>query len=561
MNIKEQIEYDLRATFKKMGFDESTAIVSVSAIDICDYQCNACFALGKSQKKSPLEIAKQIAATFRSKTATCEAVPPAFLNFRVTDVALVSQAKQILETNHLPFATQPKRTIFFDYGGANIAKELHVGHLRSPIVGEALKRVFQALGHKTLSDVYLGDWGLQNGLILAELESQKYINDNKFSKTISLDLLNTVYPLASKKKDTDQKFKDRAAEITLLVQQKKQPWFGLWQQLRDTSVTKIRENYNKLNCTFDFYKGESDAQPHVETVIDILKKKKLAYDNDNCLIMDVIREGETAPMPPIILKKYNGGDLYATNDVTTLYYRTKDFNPDEFIYITDARQSLHFEQVFRCVKLGGFVPNATRLTHIGFGTMNGADGKPFKTRAGGTIKFEEVIDLVTQAAAKRIQGEDKSNAPKIGLAALKFSDLSNNVKKDYVFDIDKFTSFEGKTGPYILYTIARINSIFTKNGEQSNNTIHVTDVTRDILIKVLKLADSYAVAAANYTMNGIADAAWALAAAFNVFYANTNILREQDKDIKNKNLSVCELVRVALKQAMHTLAIDIVNEM
>lgn len=565
MNVKQRIEKDLASVFEALGFPKNAATVSVSTIDICDYQCNAAFGLGKEMKKNPLELAREIAAKFASVAATCEAVAPAFLNFKVTDATLAAEMQKILKNRKLPLAETTKRTIFFDYGGANIAKELHVGHLRSPIVGEALKRVFETLGHKTYADVYLGDWGLQNGLILAELELRGTITGGKFSSPVTLDLLNEVYPAASKKKDSDAVFKARADEITLLMQQKKAPWFGLWEQMRTISVAKIRENYDRLNCTFDFFNGESDAQPIVPIVLDILKKKGLAYESDNCLIMDVSKDSDTGPMPPIILQKYNGGDLYATNDVATIFYRSRDFKPDEIIYLVDNRQSLHFEQVFRCAKEGGLLPQSTALTHIGYGTMNGKDGKPFKTRAGGTIKFEEVIGMVTEAALKRLlengRKADAKLAQKIGIAALKFADLSNNVRKDYVFDLEKFTSFDGKTGPYILYTIARINSLLGKSKNEKYASVTVSDITRNVLLKVIKLADSYVAAAANYTLNGIADSAYALAAEFNLFYANTKILNEQNNILRQSYLALCEVVRVALKIALNTLAIEIVDEM
>lgn len=566
MNIKQRIEKDLRSTFKTFGVPEDAAIVSVSTIEICDYQCNAAFGLAKELKKKPLDIANEIAAKFTSAVATCQAVAPAFLNFKVTDKALLDEIQKMTKNGKLPLANVPQRKMFFDYGGANIAKELHVGHLRSPIVGEALKRVFEALGHKTFGDVYLGDWGLQNGLIFAELEERQFIKDGQFTKPLTLDLLNEVYPAASKKKESDAKFKARADEITLLMQQKKAPWFGLWQQMRAISVAKIRENYNKLNCTFDFYNGESDAQPIVPVVLDMLKNKKLAYESDNCLIMDVARETDTGPMPPIILQKYNGGDLYATNDVATIFYRTRDFKPDEIVYITDARQALHFEQVFRCAKFGGLVPSTVTLTHIGYGTMNGNDGKPFKTRAGGTIKLEDVVKLVTESAQKRLKengkNDDKALAEKIGLAALKFADLSNNIRKDYVFDLEKFTSFEGKTGPYILYTIARINSIFKKAGNiQFGEKFEISADTRGTFVKILKLADAYSTAVANYTLNGIVDAAYVLAAEFNLFYAGHKILSEPEETKRHSYLILCDVVRTALIASMNTLAIDVVEEM
>jgi len=564
-NTKQRIEKDLGEAFKALGLAESLANVSVSTVDICDYQCNSAFAIAKELNRKPLDLAKEIAGKFASDIATCEAVAPAFLNFKVKDEALVTEAQKILKSGKLPLASTQMRTVFFDYGGANIAKELHVGHLRSPIVGEALKRVYEALGARTIADVYLGDWGLQNGLILAELELRKVIKNGEFTSPVTLDLLNEVYPAASKKKESDKKFKARADEITLLMQQKQAPWFDLWKQMRKISVEKIKENYDRLGCTFNFYNGESDAQPYVETVLDILKKNSLAYESDNCLIMDVAKDTDTGPMPPIILQKYNGGDLYATNDVATIYYRAKDFKPDEIIYMTDARQTLHFEQVFRCAKGGALLPDTTALTHIGYGTMNGKDGKPFKTRAGGTIKFEDVVNLVTKAAQKRLaengKPETQELAEKIGIAALKFADLSNNVRKDYVFDLEKFTSFEGKTGPYILYTIARINSLIAKDTNKAPSGITISDTTRSIIIKTLKLADAYTVAAVNYTLNGIVDAAYTLAAEFNLFYANTKILTEPDEAKRQSYLALCSLVKTALTLAMNTLAIDVVEEM
>jgi len=539
MNIKQQIELDLQSTFNKLKLDEALAVISVSGTEACDYQCNSAFRLGG------LKAAEKIVQEFKSKVAVATVSPPAFINFTITDEALENYGDVVLQNNKLILQNQKPRTIFFDYGGANIAKELHVGHLRSPIVGEALKRVFAALGHKTLSDVYLGDWGLQNGLILAEMERQELSIED-----MSLDLFNEIYPAASKRKNEDEHFKKRADEITLAVQQKKSPWFDMWKKAREISVSKIRENYDALHCTFDFYNGESDAQPYVDTVLDILKEKKLAYDDNNCLIIDVKTENDTAPMPPVILKKYNGGDLYATNDIATLYYRNKNHSPDEFVYITDNRQSLHFEQVFRVVKMGGLVSPDVKLTHIGFGTMNGADGKPFKTRAGGTIKFDEVIKLVT----------DSAKSKDIGLASLKYADLSNNVKKDYIFDLEKFTSFEGKTGPYILYTIARINSILSKIDFTDGKTKSTKD-TRAILTALCKLADSYPTAATNYTLNGIADASWALANAFNAFYGNVNILKTTCPLMRASHLQLCSLVKLALTQSMDTLAIPVVEKM
>jgi arginyl-tRNA synthetase len=334
------------------------------------------------------------------------------------------------------------------------------------------------------------------------------------------------------------------------LQDKKQPYFSLWQHIHKISVDKIRQNYETLGCTFDTYHGESDAQPYIDTVLEIMKKHG-AYVDDGCLIMDVKTDQDTAPMPPVLLQKANGGDLYATTDIAAIHKRYKAHKPDRFVYIADSRQKLHFEQVFRTVKKSKIVPPNTDLVYVGFGTMNGPDGRPFKTRSGDTIKLEDVFKTVTEAAEEKCK--HKSQAPTVGLAALKFADLSNHVRKDYVFDIEKFTSFEGKTGPYLLYTIARINSIFKK--ATPPNELAITPATRDIVVATVKLADSYTVATETYTLSGIVECAYNLASKFNLLYANENIQNNKN------NLAVARLVKSALVYALDTLAIKYVNEM
>jgi len=546
VNIKLQIEKDFGAP------------VSPSAVDICDYQCNAAFAIAKTEKRAPMDVAREIADKFKSRIATAEAVAPGFVNFKVNEAALETAAQEVLKTGKLPLAKLPAQTVFFDYGGPNIAKELHVGHLRPHIIGEALKRVFQSLGARTIADSFLGDWGLQIGLVIAELEA------SSGKPETTLEMLNEVYPRASARSKTDLAFKARAEEITLRLQQQQQPYYDLWKKIREVSVAKIRENAAALSCTHDTMRGESYAQQYIPEVLEILKQNG-AYTSDNCLVMDVKEDTDTGPMPPILLQKSNGGELYSTSDVATIYYRFRDYRPDEFIYVNDARQELHMRQVFRCAKRGNLVAPGTRLTHVSFGTMNGKDGKPFKTRAGGTIRFEDIINLVTEAAQKRLAENGKAENPglaqKIGIAALKFADLSNHVRKDYIFDLEKFTSFEGKTGPYILYTIARIKSLLAKSKDEKQSGTVVSGITRNLVMKVIKLADCYPAAAANYTLNGIADSAFALAAEFNLFYACTKILAEPDTRKRQGYLALCKIIKNALEFSMDTLAIDVVEEM
>ena len=544
MNIKEQLEKDLGN------------LVSASSIDGCDYQCNAAFQIAKQEKTSPLQIAERIASNFKSKIATATVSPPGFVNFAITDSTLETTANNILKTGKLPLAKQTHRTIFFDYGGANVAKELHIGHLRPPIIGEALKRTFMAFGHKTVSDTFLGDWGLQMGLVLAQLMDEGYIKGDKFVKEVTLDTFNVLYPAASARSKTEPDFRARCEEITVKLQRKEQPYFDLWKHIRKISADKIQQNYLTLGCTFDTYNGESHAQPYIEQVL-ALARKNGAYESDGCLILDVKTDTDTGPMPPIMLKKSNEGDLYATTDLATVFYRYNDHQPDEFIYVADARQELHFEQVFRAAKQIRAVSPNTKFKHASCGTMNGLDGKPFKTRAGGIIKLEDIINLVTEAAMKRLTRGAHDQAQKIGLAALKFADLSNNVRKDYVFDVDKFTAFEGKTGPYLLYTVARINSILKKTSaaNATKGELTVTDKNRKIIMSIIKLADSYNLATQNYTLNGIIDATYEVAAAFNLFYS-------QEKIADNENhLALARLVRMSLLFALDTLAIQPVDEM
>ncbi|MCL2569576.1 MAG: arginine--tRNA ligase [Firmicutes bacterium] len=578
MNIKTQIEKELQAVFKALGFDERFATINTSQVGDADYQCNACFQIAKMIGKAPYDVAVEIADVFKhdSKIVDAEPSKPGFVNFFIIERELERIANFVLKKNQLPLAPQDKQTIFFDYGGANIAKELHAGHLRSPVIGEALKRTHMAFGHKAISCTYLGDWGLQIGLVIAECEFGGIIRDGKFKREITLDLLNEIYPNASKRKDVDPTFKKRAEDITVKTQNLEQPYYGMWQELWRVSVNKIRENYLALGCTFDFYNGESHAEPYVDIIMKMLEP--LSYIDKDCVMINVAEKGEHIPLPrkvgepqryenpfpPVILKKGNGGDLYSTSDVATIYYRYNNHKPDRFIYVTDFRQELHFRQVFRIAKKGNIVPENIQFTHVGYGAMTGSDGKPFKTRAGGTIKLDDIINLVTDASKKRLEesGRDtnQDTARKIGIAALKFADLSNNVRRDFMFDIDKFTSFEGRTGPYILYTIARINSIFEKAKVKpktikfDTTDLHVVAIVK----KIIRLTDAYTATTQTLSLNSLTDATYELAGAFNNFYSNNQIIGSS----KEKTyLALCLLVKQSLEIALNTLAIEVVESM
>ncbi len=543
MNLKQILEQHLQQI-------EPTATLSVS--EKADFQCNTAFALAKQKHCNPAEIASQIAEKWnqQARDIAVASTVGGFINFQITNQQLSKIAQDVTQNHRLPLAEQKPRTIFFDYGGANIAKELHIGHLRSPIIGEALKRVFQAFGHKTIAGVYLGDWGLQMGLVIASIIEQGIdVHD------VTLAMLGEIYPAASKRKNVDKEFYERAAMVTAKLQNFEEPYYSMWKVLRVLSVDQIQKNYDKLNCTFDLYDGESTYQPNVKKVIELLQNQGLIEKSQGALIVNVAQPDDQKPMPPVIVQKQNGGDLYATSDLSAIYTRTQQYHPDQFVYITDARQKLHFEQIFRVARMANLVPATTTLTHIAYGTINGKDGKPFKTREGGTIKLEDIMDTVANATTEFA----------VGLSAIKFADLINQVHKDYIFDLQKCVSFEGKTGPYILYTIVRINAIFNKAGtfkcNFANLTQYIDDSIRKVIINVIKLAEAYNVALNTLSLNAITDAIYNLANSFTVFYTDHNMIHETDNAKRELYLSIAQLTKTALEIGLHTLAIDTVDKM
>ena len=590
MNLRNDITKILKTAIEKAGFEVDKLVVSFSnRPELCDFQTNFALVLAKTLGQKPIDLANKIIENVK-KSANFEfsAVMPGFINVVVTESGLSQYANEVLQDSNLGVEQDERvKTIVFDYGGANVAKELHVGHLRSPIVGEALKRLNITLGNKTISDVHLGDYGLQMGLTILQLKEDGYLDKffdgkNKAPKleNVTLDVLNEEYPKASKRKDVDEDFKKRADQFTLYIQQHKEPYFEIYQQIKTLSVTEIKKNYELLNTTFDLYLGESDAYPYIDETIDVFVKKGLARESEGALVVDVAREGEHIPipkkdpsepqryknpMPPAIIKKYNGGDLYATTDIATILMRNRDFKPDEIVYVTDNRQAGHFEQVFRCCKLAGISPEGQKLTHVAFGTMNGKDGKPFKTRAGGTVKYKDVLDMLIGSAEKKLAENgivgNKELARRIGVGAMKFGDLSNSVAKDYVFDIDKFLAFDGKTGPYIQYTIARINSILAKAKYQPSEVCVKTEEEKNIVLAVLKLNSSYKVCAESYSLNALCLAAFDLASAFSTLYNNVKILSEKDTKRQQNLLSDCVFVKKCLEKALWVLGIDSVEKM
>ena len=591
MILKDEITKVLEDALKKMNVSAEKLVVSFSnRPELCDFQTNFALIASKELGKKPIEVANEIVENVgECKLFDFSAVMPGFVNIKVKNAGLNEYANQVLSDKNLGIEqVKNSRLVMFDYGGANVAKELHVGHLRSPIVGEAIKRLHMAMGDKVLADVHLGDYGLQMGLTLLQLKEDRYL-DAFFEKSdwsgeklqnVTLDVLNEEYPKASKRKDVDKSFKEEADKITLYIQQHKEPYFEIYKQIRELSVKEIKRNYELLNTTFDFYLGESDAYPYIDETIDIFVKKGLARESEGALVVDVAKEGEHIPipkkdpdepqryknpMPPAIIKKYNGGDLYATTDIATILMRNRDYKPDEIVYVTDNRQSGHFEQVFRCCKLAGISPDGQKLTHVAFGTMNGSDGKPFKTRAGGTVKYKDVLNMLVESAEKKLSENGITGntelARRIGVGAMKFGDLSNTVAKDYVFDMEKFLAFDGKTGPYIQYTIARINSILSKFDGQVGQIDVQSDEERNIVLSVLKLNSSYQICYDSYSMNALCLSAFDLASAFSTLYNNTKILSEKEEKRRKNLIAMCIFVKKCLEKSLWILGIDSVEKM
>ena len=585
--ITNEIEKLIKDGAKKAGYDETFSVSFSNAPKLCDFQCNDAFALSKKYQKNPFEIASEIINNIKKNDGfVFEVVKPAFINIKLTDKKLEDVANEMLKDERGGLEKHSKsQKVVLDYGGANVAKALHVGHLRSPIIGESLKRLYKLLGDEVISDVHLGDWGLQMGLTELQLYSDGvldfYFTGKGKEPKITLEMLNEAYPKASARKNTDEEFKKQADEWTLKIQEKKEPYFQIYKKIREVSVSKIKEHYKELGATFDLWLGESDADKYIDKALEIIEKKGLSRISDGALVVDVALEGENIPipkkdeneeqkyknpMPPAILKKYNGGVLYATTDIATILMRNKSYkNIDRIEYIVDGRQKNHFTQVFRVCKMAGISPENQQLIHVGYGTMNGKDGKPFKTRSGDTIKLEDIINLLIEGASKKLTENnvnyDKALALKIGVGAMKFGDLINSVSKDYVFDLDKFLSFEGKTGPYLQYTVVRINSILNKlNNKEGNIKIHFEE-EREIIKSILKLNTSYEICYKEKSLNALCLATYDLASSFSTFYNNHNVVGEKNKETQSNFIALLLLVKKKLMQALNVLAIEVPEKM
>ncbi len=570
--------------FEACGYDRGLGAVTASdRADLCQFQCNGAFAAAKQYRKAPLQIAQEVAQRLTEEKAfsSAQAMKPGFLNLTLSTSFLLDNVNAIAKDAHLGVPQdQIPQTIVLDYGGANVAKPLHVGHLRSAIIGESLKRLARACGNNAIGDVHLGDWGLQIGLVIAEL-SQRYPQwrcfDTDFREgdeipQLDVDLLNEVYPFASKKSKTDENFNELAHRATYELQNGRVGYLALWKEIMRVSVVDLKENYGKLGVTFDLWYGESDADKYIPCLMSQLEEKGLLRESDGALVVDVAEESDKAPMPPVLVRKSDNSSIYATTDLATIIQRQRDFAPDRIWYFTDKRQELHFTQVFRCARKAGLVPADTELSFTGFGTMNGSDGKPYKTRDGGVMRLSDLIEMVVQAAQQKLEGSEyvagtdrEEIARKVGIAALKFGDLSNHCSKDYIFDLDKFLSFEGKTGTYLLYTVTRINSILKKAGVGLEVQIPLhgvyTSAEEELLLKILMTGEIFRRALDEKAPNYICENAYQLASSFSRFYHDNHILQETDVEKRESWIGLILLVRRMLLMHLDILGIEAVESM
>lgn len=482
--LSELITKEMKAAFGAAGYDASYAKVTLSnRSDLCEYQCNGAMAAAKAYHKAPFLIAEDVVAHLQESAcfSLAEAVKPGFINLKLKPEYVAAFLQQMAEDEHLGVELEKiPRTIMVDYGGPNVAKPLHVGHLRSAIIGESVKRIMRYKGNQVTGDIHLGDWGYQMGLIITELEKRKpqlpyfdegFTGEYPSEAPFTIGELEEIYPTASAYAKEHEEYREKALHATYLLQNGHRGYRAVWNHIMQISVADLKKNYQNLNVEFDLWKGEADVQKYIPDMVRKLKDEGFAHYDEGALVVDVCEADDKKEVPPCMILKSDGAALYDTTDLATLVEREKLYQPDEVIYVVDKRQELHFVQVFRCARKTGIVRPETKLTFLGFGTMNGKDGKPFKTREGGVMRLEKLIQEIDDEMYKKImdnrtvgEEEAKETARTVGLAAIKYGDLSNQAAKDYVFDVDRFTSFEGNTGPYILYTIVRIKSILAKYG-------------------------------------------------------------------------------------------------
>ena len=580
--ILDIISKKMEQAFADAGFDAAYGRVTVSnRPDLCQYQCNGALSAAKVYKCAPIAIANAVAEKLQGQDfSMCQAVMPGFINLNLSD-SFLRDYLEAMRTEE-DFGVQKEGTgkmAIIDYGGANVAKPLHIGHLRPAIIGEALKRLHKFMGYDTIGDIHLGDWGLQMGLIIAELQVRQpdlcyfdpdYTGEYPSEAPFTLSELEEIYPTASLKKKEDPEFAQKAHIATFELQQGRAGYRAIWNHIMRISLKDLHRIYDALDVHFEAWLGESDADPYIPAMIEDLKAKGHAVESEGALVFPVAEEGDKKEIPPCILIKSAGAAIYATTDLATMVQRMQDHDPDKMLYVTDKRQNLHFEQVFRAAKKGGIVKPETALEHVGHGTMNGADGKPFKTRDGGVLRLEQLLSDMTDFVRSKVvenkivaEEEVEATTAKIALAALKYGDLSNQPTKDYNFDLERFAAFEGNTGPYILYTIVRIKSILSRYGAWENLPIRLpaNPYAQELMLCITRLGPALESALRTSSPNLICAYIYELAGAVNKFYHETRILSEENKDLQQGYISLIGLAKGILEQCIAILGFSAPEKM
>lgn len=585
-NLVIQLTELVQAKFESLGYDKEYGKVEISnRPDLCQYQCNGALKAAKVYKKAPIAIANEVAEVLKQEEvfADITAVAPGFININIKDGFLTNYINDIYKDEKFGCTVAEKpMTIVVDYGGANIAKPLHVGHLRSAIIGESIKRIGRYLGHSVVGDVHLGDWGLQIGMVITEVQRRHpelpYFDENFTGEypeaaPFTIDELEDIYPAASKLAKSDEEAMALAKKATAELQEGKKGYIALWKHIINVSVSDLKRNYAALNVEFDLWKGESDANPYIEDMIKYFNDNNYTHVSEGALVIEVEEETDKKPMPPIIIQKSDGASLYGTTDLATIIERVRDYNPKEIIYVVDKRQGLHFEQVFRCARKTKIVSDELNFEFVGFGTMNGKDGKPFKTREGGVMRLQDLISIIKGNVKERLNDNDRISADEVdeiarivGLSALKYGDLSNIPTKDYIFDIDKFSSFEGNTGPYILYTAVRIKSILNKAKEElgdfaSEIKVPASDVERDLMLAFVRFNSVVESTFKDKSPNRLCEFIYEISNLFNRFYHENRILTEEDKEKKVSWLNLLALTVNILETALDLLGMEVPEKM
>jgi len=595
-SLMQLLQKCVEESFEKCGYDKKYGKVIISnRPDLCEFQCDGALAAAKKYHKVPFIIADEVVANLKEtkEFEKIEVIKPGFININVSKKTLSDYVNKMVKETKFGIKIDPNKTVIIDYGGPNVAKPLHVGHLRPAIIGESVKRIHNYFENRTIGDIHLGDWGLQMGLVIEEMKYRNpewvYFNENYKGEypekaPFTVSDLEEIYPCASAKTKYDENaaekeiekanaFKEAARRNTAFLQEERKGYYDLWKKIVEISVEDLKQNYKKLDVDFDLWLGESDSQKYVKTMIDKMKKLGIIYESNGAMVVDVSEKTDKTEINPCMVLKSGGVSCYQTTDLATIMQRQLDYNPDSIIYVVDKRQELHFLQVFRCSKKAQIIDQDVDLVFLGFGTMNGKDGKPFKTRNGGVMRLENLINEINSKVyekmnnTKKLSEEEKQKISKIvGLAALKYADLSNQISKDYIFDVDKFTAFEGKTGPYILYTLVRIKAVLNKYYENDNkikdNIIlePVEDIEKELLLRISKYKEALEESYIENAPSKICTYLYELANTFNSYYQKVKIL-QGDKDRLDSNISLLSLMKRIFESGIYLLGFQAPEKM